>query len=149
MSEIRYFEDVNEGDEMEPLVKDPIGRVQLARYAGASGDFNPIHLDDDFAKRSGLPNGVIAHGMLSMGFAGQYAGAWAAGGKVKKIGVRFTAMTDLHDVVACKGKVVKKWREEGENLVQIEYAADTTATEGKDGVVTIQGQAVVALQSKS
>ena len=61
-----YFEDVKVGDELPPLVKGPIEQIQLTRYAGASGDFNPIHQDDEFARAAGM-GGVFAHGMLSMG----------------------------------------------------------------------------------
>ena len=60
------------GDELTPLVKEPVTRVQLVQYAGASGDFNPIHWDPERGSEMGL-GGVIAHGMLSMGFLGQYA----------------------------------------------------------------------------
>src|SRR5439155_140570 len=71
-----YFEDVAVGDELPPLVKGPIAQIQLTRYAGASGDFNPIHQDDEFAKAAGM-GGVFAHGMLSMGFGAQAVTDWA------------------------------------------------------------------------
>ena len=66
--EIR-FDDVTEGTEMPRLVKPPVTHNQLVRYAGASGDFNPIHTDPEAGKAAGI--GLIAHGMLIMGFAGQ------------------------------------------------------------------------------
>ena len=71
-----YFDDVNVGDELPPLVKGPIQQIQLTRYAGASGDFNPIHQDDEFARAAGM-GGVFAHGMLSMGFVGQAVTDWS------------------------------------------------------------------------
>jgi len=65
-------------------------RDSLVRYAGASGDFNPIHYRDDFAKSVGL-EGVLAHGMLTMGAAVQVAVDWVGdSGKVIDYGVRFT-----------------------------------------------------------
>ena len=65
-------------------------RDSLVRYAGASGDFNPIHYRDDFAQKVGLP-GVLAHGMLTMGVAVQVAAEWVGdAGKVIDYGVRFT-----------------------------------------------------------
>ena len=65
-------------------------RDSLVKYAGASGDFNPIHYRDDFAKSVGL-EGVLAHGMLTMGAAVQVAVNWiGAAGKVIDYGVRFT-----------------------------------------------------------
>jgi acyl dehydratase len=65
-------------------------RDSLVRYAGASGDYNPIHYRDDFAQKVGLP-GVLAHGMLTMGVAVQVAAEWVGdAGKVIDYGVRFT-----------------------------------------------------------
>ncbi|MBW2649403.1 MAG: hypothetical protein JRC53_06360, partial [Deltaproteobacteria bacterium] len=61
-----YYEDVNVGDAMPELVKGPLQKLQHVMYAGASGDFNPLHTDDDFAKAVGMKDGVIAHGMLIM-----------------------------------------------------------------------------------
>ena len=85
-----YFEDVRLGDELPPLVKGPIQQIQLTRYAGASGDFNPIHYRDDVATGVGLP-GVIAHGMLTMGLAVQPVVDWAGDpARVSDYQVRFT-----------------------------------------------------------
>lgn len=74
-------------------------RDQIAAYAEASGDFNPIHLDDDFAKSVGLP-GVIVHGLLQMGILGVVA-AEAAGGpeKLRRLGCRFAGMVEPGDTV--------------------------------------------------
>ena len=58
------------GDEIPSLITKPISRSMLALYAGASGDHNPIHIDIDFAKQTGLSD-VITHGMLVMSFIGQ------------------------------------------------------------------------------
>ena len=65
-----YFEAVRVGEELPPLAKPPVDRVQLSRYAGASGDFNPVHVDETYAKGMGMPS-VYAPGMLIMGFLGQ------------------------------------------------------------------------------
>ena len=88
-------------------VRDPVvterrvtfDRDQIAAYAKASGDMNPIHLDDDFARSVGLP-GVIAHGMLQMGIAATVAAA-AAGGpeKLSRLAVRFAGMVVPGDTV--------------------------------------------------
>jgi acyl dehydratase len=80
-------------------------RDQIRAYAEASGDHNPIHVDDDFARKVGLP-GVIAHGMLQMGLMANVAVA-AAGGdprRVKRIGCRFAAMVLPGDVVTFSGE---------------------------------------------
>jgi acyl dehydratase len=74
-------------------------REQIAAYAEASGDYNPIHLDDDFARTVGLP-GIIAHGMLQMGIMGTVA-AEAAGGadKLRRLYCRFAGMVVPGDEV--------------------------------------------------
>ncbi|HXN90014.1 MAG TPA: MaoC/PaaZ C-terminal domain-containing protein [Candidatus Sulfotelmatobacter sp.] len=74
-------------------------REQIAAYAEASGDQNPIHLDDDFAKTVGLP-GVIAHGMLQMGILATVAAEEAGGpSRLRRISVRFAAMVVPGDTV--------------------------------------------------
>jgi acyl dehydratase len=92
------------GDELPPLEKAPVTRLQLVKYAGASGDFNPIHWDPDRAREMGL-DGVIAHGMLSMGFLGQYAAGVAGPQNVRRLRVRFAAMVRPGDALTCKGVV--------------------------------------------
>ncbi len=77
------------GDELAPTSV-RVTRADLVRYAGASGDFNPIHWSDRVAGEVGLP-GVLAHGMLTMALAGRFVGAWAGGpAAVRGLGVRFT-----------------------------------------------------------
>src|SRR5438046_9369862 len=99
------FEDVTVGDELPPLHKGPIQQIQLTRYAGASGDFNPIHQDDAFARAAGM-GGVFGHGMLSMGFVAQSVTDWLGVGTVQKIGVRFAGLVRLGYIITCRGKVV-------------------------------------------
>ena len=137
-----YFDDVKVGDELPPLVKGPIKQIQLTRYAGASGDFNPIHQDDEFARAAGM-GGVFAHGMLSMGFVGQAVTDWAGAGTVRKLGVRFAALVRLKDVVTCRGRVVAKSSTAGVHLVDLEVWAENQQAEK---VVT--GRATVALPAR-
>ena len=114
------------GQELQPLRKDPVTKVQLVKYAGASGDYNLIHTDDETARRMGL-EGVIAHGMLSMGFLGEYAASWAGPQKVRRLKVRFAAMVRPGDELTCRGivrevaggrAVIEMWAEnqEGEKV---------------------------------
>ena len=138
-----YFEDVKVGDELPPLVKGPIQQIQLTRYAGASGDFNPIHQDDEFAKAAGM-GGVFAHGMLSMGFVAQAVTDWAGAGTVRKIGVRFTALVRLKDMVTCKGRVLAKSSKDDGHTVDIEIWAET-----QKGEKVVTGRATVALPSRT
>jgi acyl dehydratase len=94
------------GDELKPLRKEPVTKVQLVKYAGASGDYNLIHTDDETARRIGL-EGVIAHGMLSMGFLGEYAAGIAGPERVRRLKVRFAAMVRPGDELTCRGVVQK------------------------------------------
>jgi len=137
-----YFDDVKVGDELPPLVKGPIQQIQLTRYAGASGDFNPIHQDDEFAKAAGM-GGVFAHGMLSMGFVGQLVTDWAGAGQVRKLGVRFAGLVRLKDTVTCRGRVLAKSSKDDVNLVDLEVWAEN---DKGDKVVT--GKATVALPTR-
>jgi acyl dehydratase len=137
-----YFDDVKVGDELPPLVKGPIQQIQLTRYAGASGDFNPIHQDDEFARAAGM-GGVFAHGMLSMGFVGQAVTDWAGAGAVRKLGVRFTGIVRLKDIITCRGRVLGKSSKDDVHLVELELWAENQKAEK---VVT--GKATVALPTR-
>lgn len=98
------------GQELVPLVKPPITQEQLRRYAEASGDFNPIHLDEQAAHRVGLDS-VIAHGMLSMAFLGQFVNQQIAGipgARLERLRVRFVDMVRLGDTLTCYGVVKSK-----------------------------------------
>src|SRR5690349_7889257 len=102
-----------------------VTRADLVRYAGASGDFNPIHWSDRFATKVGLP-GVIAHGMYTMALAGQALVEWAGDpAAVVEFGVRFTKPVAVPDddegaEVVVSG-VVKSRTDDGQ--VQIEITA--------------------------
>ena len=138
-----YFEDVAVGAELPPLVKAPIQQIQLTRYAGASGDFNPIHQDEEFAKAAGM-GGVFAHGMLSMGFVAQVVTDWAGAGAVRKLAVRFAGLVRLKDVVTCKGRVLAKSSPADARLVDLEVWA-----ENQRGEKIVTGRATVALPSRT
>lgn len=100
---MKEFGEMKEENPLPILMKDPINRVQLAQYAGASGDFNPIHIDEEFAKKSPL-KGVIAHGMLSMGFISEYAEKLAGeNGKINTIKAQFRSIVRIGDVITCEG----------------------------------------------
>ena len=135
-------------DEVEPGTEIPaksyqLKRVDLVRYAGASGDFNIIHWNERVATQVGLPN-VIAHGMLTMAQAGRFVTEWAGGdpGAVAEFGVRFSAMVPVPDddvgaTVEVSGKIGKKL---GDNKVEV----DVTARCG-DAKVLSRSRAVVRL----
>ncbi len=91
---------------MPPLEK-KVEKVNLVMYAGASGDFNPIHWDDEFARAVGLP-GVIAHGMYTMAQAARALTRFAGGvGRLRSMKVRFSAMVRPGDTLTVKGRVAE------------------------------------------
>src|SRR6266704_5273646 len=104
------------GQHLTPLVKPPVTQEHLRRYAEASGDYNPIHLDEEAARRVGLES-VIAHGMLSMAFLGQFIHSHLAdahvldksalygqeAGFLTRFKVRFLNMVRLGDILTCHG----------------------------------------------
>jgi acyl dehydratase len=137
-----YFDDVAVGTESPPLVKGPLQQIQLTCYAGASGDFNPIHQDEEFARAAGM-GGVFAHGMLSMGFVAQALTDWAGPGSVRKLGVRFTALVRLKDTVTCQARVLAKTAQDDRHLVEVEVWA---ANQRGERVVT--GRATLALPAR-
>ena len=135
---IRYS-DVEIGTVLPELSNPPITRTQLALFAGASGDHNPIHLDDFAAKSSGLP-GVIVHGMLSMAILGQLITAWVPQKNLRQFSSRFAAMNYPGDAITCRGRVVAKREADGERLVDLEVEAWNSR-----GEKTLAGNATVAL----
>lgn len=116
------FEQVSVGDDLPALVKPAISRLQLALYASAGADHNPIHVDEAAARFGGLP-GVIAHGMLTMGFLGQLLTQWVPRRQVSSFSARFVGMAFPDDVITCTGKIVGKRVEGGRNLVDLAIAA--------------------------
>jgi acyl dehydratase len=110
-------------------------RDSLVRYAGASGDFNPIHYRDDFAKSVGLP-GVIAHGMLTMGVSVQVAVDWVGdAGRVSDYSTRFTKMVDVDAqegaVLVVTGKIAEIDTEKNEVRVDLTTMFGETSVLGK------------------
>lgn len=133
------FNDINVGDAIPETVKGPITRTQLALFAGASGDHNPIHLDDEEARKGGLP-GVIAHGMLNMAYLGQLLSNAVPVRNIRAFNARFVAMAVPGDTITCRGEVAEKRQEGGENLLDL----NIRAVNQKDETV-LDGTASVAL----
>lgn len=131
------------GEELAPLVKPPITQEQLQRYAQASGDFNPIHLDEDAAHRVGLDS-VIAHGMLSMAFLGQFVQQQIAevpDAFLVQLKVRFLNMVRLGDTLTCLGTIkAQSSAESGRKEVEIECWA-----QNQKGERVTTGEAIIAI----
>jgi acyl dehydratase len=138
-----YFEDVKVGDEIPKLVKPSVSHLQLVRYAGASGDFNPLHTDPKIGEMLGL-GGVIGHGMLVMGFVGQLLSDYVGPTALRKFGVRFKGMTHLDDVITCTGTVTEKFEADGEARISGKVQAFD-----QNGDVKVMGTFVAALPRRN
>jgi len=137
-----YFDDINVGDAIPALTTAPITETQLVRYAGASGDFNPIHTVHHVAEKAGL-GGVIAHGMLVMGLVGRAITDWVGVAPLREFGVRFLAVTKPGQVITVTGQVVEKMEVEGEPRVRCEVSAVD-----QDGQQKVKGSFVVGLPTR-
>jgi acyl dehydratase len=121
------------GDTHEEVVVQNISRTHITKYAGASGDFNPLHHDDGIAQQmAGYPS-VFAHGMLSMGLTGTMLTNWLGKGKLKKYGVRFTKQVWPGDTLTAKGEVT---------AVDNGLASIKVVTTNQNGESVVEGEAV-------
>lgn len=127
------------GTKLPELTLPPISRTTLALYAGASGDHNPIHIDSDFAKKSGMPD-VFAQGMLSMAYLGRLLTSWQPQYKLRKFGNKFSAITNLQDVITCSGEVVELLEINGEQCARVAIEACN-----QENTKTLVGEALVAI----
>jgi len=134
-----YYEDLHEGDTFSDLKKDPITRVQLVKFAGASGDFNPLHTVEEVGKQAGT--GIIAHGMLILGMTAQGVTTWIPRKYVTKLQVRFRNMTFPGEEIQITGKILEK---KEDNKVLGEVLAKNSA-----GEIKVAGTFEAALPSKA
>ena len=135
------FDDVKVGEEL-PERSNTIDRAQLVMYAGASGDFNPIHWNEEFAKMVGLP-GVIAHGMFNMALVARVVSDWVGDpAAVRKLSVQFRKEVRPEEKIVAKGRIAEK--DESERTVRIELWAEVERD--GDTVFPIKhGEAIVHL----
>ncbi len=103
------------GQDLEARTLEPVTRLQLIKYAGASGDFNPIHTIDEAAANAGLA-GVIAHGMLTMARLSHLFSPYLAHGFIKRFEARFVGMVFVGDVLTIGGQTVGRTVTEGGEL---------------------------------
>ncbi|HTO69138.1 MAG TPA: MaoC/PaaZ C-terminal domain-containing protein [Myxococcota bacterium] len=120
------------GDVREEVVIDNLTRTQLVMYAGASGDYNPVHTDEVFAtKVAGYPT-VFAHGMLSMGATARMLTNWVGDGRLTKYGVRFVSQVWPGDTLTARATVEAVRDEDGQKLVDLRVS--TTNQNGQEVV---------------
>ncbi|MFQ5925526.1 MAG: MaoC/PaaZ C-terminal domain-containing protein [Dehalococcoidia bacterium] len=138
-----YYEDVEVGIEIPPLVKRPT-TSQLVQWAGASGDFYELHYDKDFAQAQGFPN-VLVHGKLKFGLLGQALTDWIGErGILRKLSCSYRGVDFPGEELVCKGRVINKYVKDGEHIVECEIW-----TENPSGEKTTPGSATVILPSRA
>jgi len=120
------------GATIPPVVVENLTRTDLARYAGASGDFNPIHHDETFARAAGNPT-VFGHGMLTAGFVARCLTNFVGVGNLRRYKVRFATRVWPGDTITCTGTVTRCYELGGQALIDGECVAtnqkgETTVT---------------------
>jgi acyl dehydratase len=124
------------GDTHTEQLVDNLTRTRLVQYAGASGDYNPVHTDELFTtKVAGYPS-VFAHGMLTMGMTGKMLTNYVGDGRLTKYGVRFTRQVWPGDTLTAKATVEAIREESGKRFVDL-----TVATVNQDGAEVLSGYA--------
>ncbi|TAK36575.1 MAG: acyl dehydratase [Chloroflexota bacterium] len=118
MTNTLTYDQLNVGDEIPMVVKN-VTQEKINRYADASGDHNPLHIDPEFAKTTTY-SGTIAHGMLSVAYISEmmtqtFGRAWLAGGKLE---INFLLPVRPGDTVMAKGKIAEKTAEDGQQSVR-------------------------------
>ncbi|MEO8714889.1 MAG: MaoC/PaaZ C-terminal domain-containing protein [Acetobacteraceae bacterium] len=131
---------VKVGDTHKERVAENLSRTQLVMYAGASGDYNPLHSDEPYAMQiAGYPS-VFAHGMLTMGLTGKMVTNYVGDGRLTKFGVRFTNQVWPGDTLDSTATVTAIKEENGQKLVEMEVA-----TVNQDGKEVVRGYAEARL----
>jgi acyl dehydratase len=132
--------DLHVGDTHSEVVVEDLKRTQLVMYAGASGDYNPVHTDEVFVtKVAGYPT-VFAHGMLSMGLTGKMLTNYVGDGRLTRYGVRFTSQVWPGDSLTSTAEVEALREEDGRKLVDLKVS-----TTNQDGVVVVSGYATAVV----
>jgi len=134
--------DIAVGDEHLAVVADNLSRTQIVQYAGASGDYNPLHSDELFAtKVAGYPT-VFAHGMLTMGMTGRMLTDWVGDGRLTRYGVRFVKQVWPGDTLTARATVEAIREEGGERLVDL-----ALTTVNQDGEPVLTGSATARIDA--
>ena len=136
-----FFDDVSQGD-VAPEVSQDLGRTDLVMYAGASGDFNPMHHDEVAAQAAGLPS-VFGHGMFTMGLLGKAITDYVGVGNLRLYKVRFTKQTWPGEQLTTHITVAKKYDEGDEHRVDLECEVVN-----QDGEAKVSGLAIAALPAR-
>jgi acyl dehydratase len=127
------------GTSRRAVLTDDLTRTQIVQYAGASGDFNPLHTDEVYARHAGFP-GVFAHGMLTMGMTGRALTDWVGDGRLTAYGVRFTRQVWPGERLEAVVTVTALRQEDGVPLADL-----SVSTRNGAGEEVLSGYAVARL----
>jgi acyl dehydratase len=141
MADTLYFDEVKEGD-TGPEVRHELTRTDLVMYAGASGDFNPMHTDEVKAQASGLPS-VFGHGMFSAGLLATAITDFVGVGNVRNYKVRFVKQTWPGETLISKTTITSKRSDGGRNVVELECELAN-----ENGEVKVAGEATAELPTR-
>ncbi len=131
---------VKAGDTRELVVASDLTRTQIVQYAGASGDYNPLHTDERFATEvAGYPS-VFAHGMLTMGMTSRVLTDWFGPEAILAYGVRFVAQVWPGDQLTAKATVTDVRHEDGGTVAQLDVSATN-----QSGDVVLSGTATARI----
>lgn len=134
--------DLKVGDTHKEQIVDNLSRTQLVQYAGASGDYNPVHSDATFATEiAGYP-GVFAHGMLTMGMTGRMLTNYVGDGQLTKYGVRFKSQVWPGDTLEATATVEAIREENGQHIIDL-----AVTTTNQDGAEVLAGNASARVDS--
>ena len=139
--ELTDLAELKAGDQLPTFIAEPITRQTLAIYCGASGDHNPIHVDIDFAKQSGLDD-VIAHGMLVMSYCSRALLDVFPQEAIVAFDTRFIAMTHVGDEIKVTPSITEETLVDGKRLLSLKFSA-----ENQFGDTKITGTATIALKN--
>lgn len=128
------------GDEHVECVVDNLSRTQIVQYAGASGDYNPLHTDDVYTTQAAGYRSVFAHGMLTMGLTGKMLTNYVGDGRLTKFGVRFTNQVWPGDTLQAKAVVEAVRQEGGQHFVDLKLS-----TVNQDGKEVVSGSATARI----
>ena len=133
--------ELNVGDVHSEVVVDDLTRTQIVQYAGASGDYNPLHTDEIFATQvAGFPS-IFAHGMLTMGLTGKMVTNYVGDGRLRSFGGRFRAQVWPGDTLTARAEVADVRNDDAGGAV-VELRISTT---NQDGLEVFAGEATAAI----
>jgi acyl dehydratase len=124
------FEDLSVGDQAPPLVVEDLSRTNFVRYAGASGDFNPMHHDDTVATSVGNPS-VFGHGMLTAGYMARVVKDWLGPEALRRFQVRFSKQVWPGETLTCTATITELHDEGAESLADLELVVTNADGESK------------------